>query len=219
MLPYQKLEEAETDLGRNLTMAEKLWYNYSAEKSDFLLYNHNIIFMILVFSLAPLPCAFMELSQSKKTAKFKIQPNVKASFSDMFKCYKHVLKMLVFVSSPLLFLSFPAVKWLGIRTSLPLPSVWEILSQLLVYFLIEDYGSYWLHRLVLHSKWGYENIHYLHHEYTASFGFTAIYTHWGELLIFGIPTMLGPALVPCHTVTLYLWTCLRLVQAVDAHNG
>lgn len=113
MLPYQNLEEAASDLGRNLTLAEKLWYNYSAEKSDFLLYNHNILFIVLVFSLAPLPCAFMELSQSKKiimAAKFKIQPNTKASFSDMFKCYKHVLKLLIFLLGPLLFLSFPAVK-------------------------------------------------------------------------------------------------------------
>ena len=110
MLPYQTLEEAALGIGRNLTMAEKLWYNYSAEKSDFHLYSHNILFMILIVSLVPLPCAFMELSQSKKMVKFKIQPNIKTPFSDMFKCYKHDMKMLIFVLGPLQFFSFPAIK-------------------------------------------------------------------------------------------------------------
>ncbi|XP_017977491.1 PREDICTED: methylsterol monooxygenase 1-1 [Theobroma cacao] len=219
MLPYQTLEEATLALGRNLTLAERLWYNYSAQKSDFLLYSHNALFMILVFSLVPLPCAFMELSQSKRMDKFKIQPNVKRTFSDMFNCYKYVMKMLAFVLGPLQFVSFPAIKWLGIHTSLPLPSLWEVLSQLLVYFLIEDYASYWFHRLLLHSKWGYHKIHYVHHEYRASFGFTALYTHWAEILVFGIPTFLGPAMVPCHMITLCLWTSLRLVEAIKAHNG
>ncbi|XVF22710.1 hypothetical protein REPUB_Repub12eG0194400 [Reevesia pubescens] len=161
----------------------------------------------------------MELNQSKKMAKFKIQPNIKTPFSEMFKCYKHVMKMLVFVLGPLQFFSFPVIKWVGINTSLPLPSLWEIFSQLSVYFLIEDYASYWLHRLVLHSKWGYQNIHYTHHEYNASFGFTALYTHWAEFLIFGIPTFLGPSMVPCHMITLYIWTSLRVVEAIEAHIG
>jgi hypothetical protein len=36
--------------------------------------------------------------------------------------------------------------------------------------LVEDYLTYWLHRF-LHTKWGYEKIHHVHHEKTAPSGF------------------------------------------------
>ncbi|MBA0849273.1 hypothetical protein Goshw_013775, partial [Gossypium schwendimanii] len=51
---------------------------------------------------------------------------------------------------------------IGIQTGLPLPSVWEILSQL-------------------------TNVHRVHHEYAAPIGFAAPYAHWLEILILGIP--------------------------------
>ncbi|XP_021280155.1 methylsterol monooxygenase 1-1-like [Herrania umbratica] len=218
MLPYQTLDEAALVLERNLTLAEKLWYNYSADKSDFLLYSHNIFFLCLVFSLAPLPYAFIELSKSEDMAKFKVQTKINRSFSDMFKCYKAVMKKFIVVVGPLQIVSFPTVKWVGIHTSLPLPSFWEVSSQLVVYFLIEDYTNYWLHRL-LHSKWGYEKIHYVHHEYSAPIGFAAPYAHWAEILILGIPTFLGPLMIPCHIITLCLWTILRHVEAIQTHSG
>ncbi|XVF33495.1 hypothetical protein REPUB_Repub17cG0173400 [Reevesia pubescens] len=218
MLPYQTLEEAALALGRNLTIAEKLWYNYSAHKSDFHLYSNNFLFLCLVFTLAPLPYAFIELSQSKLMAKFKVQTKIKTSFSDMFKCYKDVMKIFIVVIGPLQIVSFPTFKWIGIHTSLALPSVWEILSQLIVYFVIEDYTNYWLHRL-LHSKWGYEKIHYKHHEYSAPIGFAAPYAHWAEILILGIPTFLGPLIIPCHIITLWLWTSFRHIEAIHTHSG
>jgi sterol desaturase/sphingolipid hydroxylase (fatty acid hydroxylase superfamily) len=51
---------------------------------------------------------------------------------------------------------------------------------LMVYVLVEDYLTYWLHRF-LHTKWGYEKIHHVHHEKTAPSGFAAAYSHGAEL--------------------------------------
>ncbi|XWS46000.1 hypothetical protein CRYUN_Cryun14cG0027400 [Craigia yunnanensis] len=219
MLHYRSLEEAELALGRNLTLPEKLWYSYSAEKSDYILYNHNWLFMFFVLSLVPFPCVFFELFWFNNMEKFKLQPRIKRSFPELFKCYKDVaVNKFILVAGPLIAVSFPAFKWVGIRTSLPLPSKWEVISQLVVYFLIEDYTNYWIHRL-LHSRWAYENIHYMHHEYNAPFGFAAPYAHWAEILILGIPTFLGPAMVPCHMITLWLWTFLRQAEAIDTHSG
>ncbi|KAL2902158.1 Methylsterol monooxygenase 1-1, partial [Bienertia sinuspersici] len=111
-----------------------------------------------------------------------------------------------------------ALQLIGIRTGLPLPSKWEILIQLIVYFMIEDYTNYWLHRL-LHCKWFYENIHKVHHEYTAPIGFAAPYAHWAEILIVGTPSLLGPAIAPCHMTTFWLWLVLRNIEAIDTHIG
>ncbi|KAK8718363.1 hypothetical protein V6N13_045599 [Hibiscus sabdariffa] len=218
MLQYGSLEGAELGLGRNLTVAEKLWYAYSAEKSDYMLYSHTCLFLFLVFSLVPLPWVLVELHWFDATSKFKVQTRIKRSFPELLKCYKDVMTNFILVVAPLILVSFPVLKWVGIRTSLPLPSKWEVISQLVVYFLVKDYANYWIHRF-LHTKWGYQNIHYVHHQYSAPIGFAAPYANWAELLILGIPTFLGPAMVPCHMVTLWLWSALRQVEAIETHSG
>ncbi|XP_030524620.1 methylsterol monooxygenase 1-1-like isoform X1 [Rhodamnia argentea] len=218
MLPYRTIADAEAALGRSLTSAEALWFDYSAAKSDYFLYCHNILFLCLIFSLVPLPTVLLQLARPSGFDRFKIQPKVRLSSSEVFKCYKDVMKMFFLVVSPLQLASYPTVKMVGIRTGLPLPSFWEILAQLLIYFMIEDYTNYWLHRW-LHCKWGYEKIHRVHHEYTAPIGFAAPYAHWAEILILGIPSFLGPAFVPGHMITLWLWIALRQIEAIDTHSG
>ncbi|PKI56162.1 hypothetical protein CRG98_023430 [Punica granatum] len=218
MLPYGSIGEAEAALGRGLTFAETLWFNYSATKSDYFLYLHNILFLFLIFTLVPLPLVFLELSGSVGLDKYKIQPRVRLSFSEMLRCYKDVMWMFFFVVGPLQLVSYPTVKMIGIRTGLALPSGWEIFMQLLVYFVIEDYTNYWIHRF-LHCKWGYQKIHRVHHEYTAPIGFAAPYAHWAEILILGIPSFLGPAIAPGHMITLWLWIALRQIEAIETHSG
>ncbi|KAH7549542.1 hypothetical protein JRO89_XS13G0047600 [Xanthoceras sorbifolium] len=218
MLPYASLEDAASALGRNLTLAETLWYKYSADKSDYYLYCHNILFLFVVFSVVPLPMVFIECLRSNNFDKYKIQPKVRMSLSDMFRCYKDVMRMFFLIVGPLQLVSYPSIQLIGIRTGLPLPSGWEMFFQLLVYFLIEDYTNYWVHRF-LHNKWGYEKIHRVHHEYSAPIGFAAPYAHWAEILILGIPSFLGPAMVPGHMITFWSWIALRQIEAIETHSG
>lgn len=218
MIPYQTLQEAELALGRELTYAETLWFNYSANKSDYFLFCHNILFLFLIFSLVPLPLVLMELKRSKSIDKYKIQPKVKIPSQGVFQCYKDVMWMFILVVGPLQLVSYPSIKMIGIRAGLPLPSGWEIFVQLVVYFIVEDYTNYWIHRF-LHCKWGYEKIHRVHHEYAAPIGFAAPYAHWAEVLILGIPSFLGPAMVPGHMITFWLWIALRQIEAIETHSG
>ncbi|XP_065040073.1 very-long-chain aldehyde decarbonylase GL1-10-like isoform X2 [Musa acuminata AAA Group] len=183
MLPYATLEDAEAALGRSLTAVEALWLRYSARMPDYLLYCHNILFLLVIFSLAPLPLTLIELCLPAAVSPYKLQP-----------------------------------KLVGIRTGLPLPSLWEVAAQLGVYFLVEDYGNYWIHRL-MHGKWGYEKIHHVHHEFTAPIGFAAPYAHWAEVLLLGIPSFVGPAIAPCHMITFWIWIALRQLEAIETHSG
>ncbi|KAL2516822.1 Methylsterol monooxygenase 1-1 [Abeliophyllum distichum] len=218
MLSYTTIQEAETAMGRSLTAAETLWFNYSATKSDYFLYCHNILFLFLIFSIFPYYYLFLEFFFYNSIKPYKIQPKVKLSLVDTFRCYKSVMRMFFLVVGPLQLVSYPSVKMIGIRTSLPLPSLWEIIAQLGVYFIIEDYTNYWIHRF-LHCKWGYEKIHKVHHEYTAPVGFAAPYAHWVEILILGIPSFLGPAIAPGHMITFWLWIGLRQIEAIETHSG
>lgn len=110
MLPFATVEEAAASLGRNLTFAETFWFNYSADKSDYLLYCHNIIFLFLVFSLVPLPVVFMELMRAAGFDSYKIQPKVRLSSTEMFRCYKDVMRMFFFVVGPLQLSSYPSIQ-------------------------------------------------------------------------------------------------------------
>ncbi|GAA0171592.1 oxidase [Lithospermum erythrorhizon] len=110
MLPYLSIPEAELSLGRNLTIVETLWFNYSATKSDYFLYCHNTIFLFMFYTMVPLPWVVMELKRSKKTEQYKIQPKVKRSLSDMFNCYKKVIMVLFVAIVPLQLLSYPVIK-------------------------------------------------------------------------------------------------------------
>jgi len=110
MLPYSTLDEASAALGRNLTVAETLWFNYSAKKSDYYLFCHNILFLFLIFSVVPLPLFFTSLWRSAGLDKYKIQPKVKLSPSEEFKCYKDVMFMFFFVVGPLQLVSYPSIK-------------------------------------------------------------------------------------------------------------
>lgn len=110
MLPYQTINEAALALGRNLTFAETLWFNYSARKSDYFLYCHNILFLFLIFSLVPIPLVFIELMRIAGFDRYKIQPKVRLSFQEMVRCYKDVMRMFFLVVGPLQLVSFPSIK-------------------------------------------------------------------------------------------------------------
>ncbi|CAA0813584.1 Methylsterol monooxygenase 1-1 [Striga hermonthica] len=218
MLPFETLQEAELFLGRNLTFAEELWFKYSAQKSDYFLYCHNTIFLFIFYTVLPLPYVALELTRSRRIDRYKIQPKTKNSLSDMLDCYVKVLKTFVVAVVPLQIFSFPVIQMIGIRTSLPLPSGSELFWQILTYFLVEDYANYWMHRF-LHQKWGYENIHRVHHEYTAPIGFAAPYAHWAEVITLGLASFLGPVIAPGHMVTFWLWMIVRQMEAVETHSG
>ncbi|EFJ30871.1 hypothetical protein SELMODRAFT_170047 [Selaginella moellendorffii] len=218
MLPYSTAVEAQAALGRPLTFLETLWLQHTANRSDYFLYCLNIVYLFVNFTVLPLPTVILDVLKVRAFERFKLQPGVHTTISDALRCYKSVIWSFCTVVGPLQLLSYPMVKMLGFRTSLPLPSCGEIVSQLAVYFLIEDYGNYWIHRW-LHCGWGYKNIHYLHHEFTAPMSFAAPYAHWAEILVLGIPSFVGPALVPGHMVTLWLWIALRHIEAMETHSG
>lgn len=110
MLPFESIEEASMSLGRNLTFGETLWFNYTADKSDFYLYCHNTIFLIIFYSLVPLPMVMIELLRSNKFEIYKIQPKTTFTLTEMMECYRKVLITFVFAVGPLQLLSYPIIE-------------------------------------------------------------------------------------------------------------
>jgi plant 4,4-dimethylsterol C-4alpha-methyl-monooxygenase len=110
ILPYATAAEAEAALGRAMTSTEALWFRYTAAVPDYHLYCCNILFLFVVFTLAPLPVALLELRAPAAVAPYKLQPRVRLSKAVFVRCYKDVLRVFFFVIGPLQLVSYPAVK-------------------------------------------------------------------------------------------------------------
>lgn len=117
----------------------------------------------------------------------------------------------------------PAAQYFGLTTTVPFPSIWTMVYQIAIFFVMEDAWHYWSHR-ALH--WGplYKGIHKIHHQYSAPFGMAAEYASPIEVMILGFGAVGCPILwcaftKDLHILTMYVWIVLRLYQAIDAHSG
>lgn len=211
-------DQAELFLGRQLTSAEQLWLRSTGGLHDYQLYCCTVILLIILYTAACLPYAVLDYFRLPFFEQYRIQPAAKRSLADTWKCYKDVILVMLTTILPLQLLSYPFFKVAGITASLPLPSLSSASLQIFVFFLLEDYGNYWLHRL-FHHPFLYKHIHYKHHEHEAPMGAAATYAHWVEVLVLGVPTFVGPAIVQCHVVTLWAWILLRQLEAIETHSG
>jgi sterol desaturase/sphingolipid hydroxylase (fatty acid hydroxylase superfamily) len=154
--------------------------------------------------------------------KYKLQPNVVNDAASIWRCMKLLLFLHVVIEFPMMYLTHPAMAYFGIRTSGALPQWHTLAWQMVVFFLIEDFYFYWIHRF-LHWKRIYKYIHKVHHVHTAPFGIAAEYAHPVETMFLGFGTIFPPVLFSwfqgMHLLTLYTWLIVRLFQTVEVHTG
>ncbi|CAN1329182.1 Methylsterol monooxygenase 2-2, partial [Linum perenne] len=168
-----------------------------------------------VFFLSGLPCIFLE--RSGWLSKYKIQPKHNSPEAQE-KCITRLLMYHFCVNLPVVLLSYPVFKHMGMESSLPLPSWRVVLPQIMFFFILEDFVFYWGHR-ILHTKWLYKHVHSVHHEFATPFGLTSEYAHPAEILFLGFATIIGPAITGPHLSTLWLWVTLRVLETVEVHSG
>jgi len=114
-------------------------------------------------------------------------------------------------------------QFFGLKTGVPFPSLFTMVWQIALFFVLEDAWHYWSHR-GLH--WGplYKNIHKIHHQYSAPFGMAAEYASPIEVAMLGfgsvfIPVCFSAVYGDMHLLTMHSWIVCRLFQAIDAHSG
>ncbi|ONK62189.1 uncharacterized protein A4U43_C07F1300 [Asparagus officinalis] len=198
------------------SLLESGWQYLTTNFSDFQLATFGtFIIHESVFFLSGIPSIFLE--RSGLFSEYKIQKKVNTPAAQ-WRCIVKLVLYHVFVNLPIMVLSYPAFRYMGLKSSLPLPPWPVVLSQVIFYFILEDFVFYWGHRM-LHTKWLYQHVHSVHHEYATPFGLTSEYAHPAEILMLGFGTVLGPALTGPHLFTLWLWMSLRVIETVEAHSG
>ncbi|XP_022853237.1 methylsterol monooxygenase 2-2-like isoform X2 [Olea europaea var. sylvestris] len=198
------------------SIVESAWTYLITHRNDFeLACIGSFLLHESVFFLSGFP--FICFEWAGWLSKYKIQTKNNTP-ADRKKCITQLALYHLCVNLPVMVLSYPIFRYMGMRSTLPLPS-WKIISiQILFYFILEDFVFYWGHR-ILHTKWLYKHVHSVHHEYATPFGLTSEYAHPAEILFLGFATIIGPAITGPHLITLWLWMVLRVLETVEAHCG
>jgi len=103
--------------------------------------------------------------------------------------------------------------------SATIPSTFTFVWQTVVFFLINDFFFYWIHRFLHHPRI-YKHIHKKHHEFKTTVGIAADYSHPLEGIFSNtFPTIIGPILFGAHLSVFWVYLVLRIWETVDAHSG
>jgi methylsterol monooxygenase len=162
---------------------------------------------------------WLAMDQFDYFKRWKIQPDKTPSREMVTKCLIKLLKSHVFIQLPMQMMFYFVAPYFGFSLALEaLPKSRDFLWQIPVFFVIEDFYFYWIHRF-LHHKRVYKYVHKIHHEHKYPFGIAAEYAHPVETFFLGIGTLLGPLFFAKHMVTLWVWLFFRLVETVEDHSG
>ena len=95
----------------------------------------------------------------------------------------------------------------------------DFLMNLFVYLFVFDTWFYWTHRL-LHLKWFWNKIHYVHHQFLEPSAFAQDAVHWFEGLLQGpLGHMLTTMVYPMHPISVNAFGFLTSIYALLAHDG
>uniref|UniRef100_A0A7S2NNJ3 Fatty acid hydroxylase domain-containing protein n=1 Tax=Cyanoptyche gloeocystis TaxID=77922 RepID=A0A7S2NNJ3_9EUKA len=150
--------------------------------------------------------------------KWKIQPEKSNQFFLQWRCVKQLFVNHFLIQLPIMLVSHPTMEAIGMTWETPLPT-WRTLAwQVVLFFFIEDFYFYWIHRL-LHYGAFYKFIHKKHHDHAAPFGIAAEYAHPVETFFLGLGSILGPFLFGRHLLSLWVWLLFRMFQTIECHSG
>ncbi|KAK7820011.1 methylsterol monooxygenase 2-2, partial [Quercus suber] len=135
------------------------------------------------------------------------------------KCITCLLLYHFGVNLLVMLLSYPDFKFMGMRSSLPLPS-WYLQVLYILKFLCKLCSTSSLR--ILYSigdigfciQNGYTNMSIVSimSKYATPFGLTSEYAHPAEILFLCFATIVGPAITRPHLITLWLWMVLKVLR-------
>lgn len=188
----------------------------------------TLAFLFVTYFVLSFPYYLIYKYKPKFFYQYKIQDDEKVEKMkkkevnpqpDDWTCIKQLLINHFAVLLPSAIGIYPILTFIQADFGAPLPSWTSIAIRCFLYFVVEDTFFYWGHRF-LHSPWGYQNIHYLHHQYQSPIAMASSYAHLVEFMFLGTGFAVGPMVFGVdHLFTLWVWTFIRQAEALDCHCG
>lgn len=181
----------------------------------------GILLIQLLFFYIPVVCfSALSVYAPKFAHRHQLQPRESPpSQNDILKCFRVVASnqamSLVFHVAMLGLLPHKP----GYRFDEKLPSLREMVGNIVTCMLIREILFYYAHRL-LHHRIFYSRIHKLHHQFTAPFALAAQYAHPIEHMVANVaPISLPPQVLRCHILTFWVLLAIELLETTCVHSG
>ena len=195
-------------------------YKYIIESySDpmFLLFPiYTTLLGVCFFLFFALPLSFLAYKNPEKLRKYRVSNspiNVqKYFFVSLKKVFTHNFILLLIVCS-----LWPLARNFGVHNG-ELPVWYMIIFYLLIFLFVDDFLTYWVHKL-LHRGWFYKNIHSVHHQINHPSAMDNAYFHWVEYLLIVSTGQIAPLLMGAHIYVIWGWLFIRIWQSVVGHCG
>ncbi|KAJ9051776.1 hypothetical protein DSO57_1001534 [Entomophthora muscae] len=85
--------------------------------------------------------------------------------------------------------------------------------------VLRDMVFYYLHRL-FHHPFLYATFHKKHHEFTAPIAVSALYANPIDFALTNVgPLLIGPLILNCHPVTVWLYFAEAIIETTSVHSG
>ncbi|KAL4660020.1 fatty acid hydroxylase domain-containing protein 2 [Arapaima gigas] len=143
----------------------------------------------------------------------------------LWQAARKVLANQVFLSIPMLVVTYEVMRWRGNPCNPELPTFHWVLLELAICGLLEEIFFYYSHRQALafelfHHPVIYKHVHKIHHEWTAPVGVVSLYAHPLEHVLSNMmPALIGPVLLGSHLATTSLWFTIALLVTTVSHCG
>lgn len=99
------------------------------------------------------------------------------------------------------------------------PAFTTIFLELIFFEISREITFYYMHRLLHHRKF-YEKYHKQHHQWISPISISAQYCHPVEHITTNVfPTVLGPAIMGSHLITVSIWILHTSIRTVNDHSG
>lgn len=116
-------------------------------------------------------------------------------------------------------LTIPVLIWFMSHINVENLSTIRTLPLMIIYVLATDIWFYFTHRM-LHNRFLFKYIHYIHHEWEYPIAVRAMYAHPLEHIIGNVASvMIGPFLFPSSIYVICAWTIVSTVNSVLTHSG
>lgn len=116
-------------------------------------------------------------------------------------------------------LDWNVFKAIGMRAEAELPGPWEMIAQLLLFFVLDDLFFYAYHRLFHEVPVLYKAVHKIHHKFKTPFVLSALAIHPAEQFMQSFGFFLGPVILKPHLFTFWIWLIVRQASGFCDHLG